>query len=152
MAETLFIGQLAARTGRSIHAIRWYESQGLIPGVVRDGGRRRTYQSHHVTWLEFMDRLRSTGMSIAEMRKYTALAKHGSATLQQRRELLAAHRKRVEDTIAEWTRALRLIDGKLDYYEEWISTGERPKVSPSERAGLPQSPRTAKRRTPPRRI
>ena len=152
MAETLLIGELAARTGRSVHAIRWYESQGLIPGVIRDAGRRRTYNSHHVSWLEFMDRLRSTGMSIAEMRKYTALAKQGSATLEQRRALLAVHRERVEDTIAEWTRALCLIDAKLGYYEEWISTGERPKVPPSERAGLPQSPRTAKRRTPPRRI
>src|SRR5687767_676240 len=134
MAETLFIGQLAARTGRTIHAIRWYESQGLIPGVVRDGGRRRTYNSQHVSWLEFMDRLRSTGMSIAEMRKYTALAKQGNTTLQQRRELLSAHRARVEETIAKWKDALRLIDGKLGYYDEWISTGERPKVSPSERA------------------
>ncbi len=90
-------------------------------------------------------------MSIAEMRKYTALSKHGNGTLQQRRELLAAHRQRVEDSIAEWTRALRLIDGKLGYYDEWISTGERPTVSPSERAGLPKSPRAAKQRTPPRR-
>ncbi len=32
------IGALSARTGRSIHTIRWYEAQGLIPGVARDGG------------------------------------------------------------------------------------------------------------------
>ena len=41
--EALGIGELAARTGRTVHAIRWYEAQGLIPGVVRDPGGRRRY-------------------------------------------------------------------------------------------------------------
>lgn len=36
MSTPLHIGGLSARTGHSIHAIRWYEAQGLIPGVVRD--------------------------------------------------------------------------------------------------------------------
>ena len=54
-----------------------------------------------------MDRLRRTGMSIAEMREYTA-------------------RKRVQDTIDEWTQALSLLDGKIDFYGEWLSTGKRP--------------------------
>ena len=29
------IGELAARTGRSVHTIRWYEQQGLLPPVPR---------------------------------------------------------------------------------------------------------------------
>jgi DNA-binding transcriptional MerR regulator len=80
MAENFLIGQLAARTGRSVHTIRWYEAQGLIPGVARDGGRRRVYGELHISWLDLMDRLRRTGMSIAEMREYTALVKQGSGT------------------------------------------------------------------------
>lgn len=40
MSNNFRIGELAARTGRSIHAIRWYEAQGLIPGVARDSGGR----------------------------------------------------------------------------------------------------------------
>lgn len=73
--ETLRIGALSARTGRSVHTIRWYEAQGLIPGVARDAGGRRTYSEQHVGWLELMERLRRSGMSIAEMRRYTALVK-----------------------------------------------------------------------------
>ena len=41
--EPFRIGTLATRSGRSIHTIRWYESQGLIPGVERDAGGRRVY-------------------------------------------------------------------------------------------------------------
>jgi DNA-binding transcriptional MerR regulator len=127
------IGALAARSGRSIHAIRWYEAQGLIPGVTRDGGGRRVYNELHVNWLDLMDRLRRTGMSIAQMREYTALVRQGRGTLKQRQDLLVAHRARVRATIADWTAALALIDGKIDYYGEWLATGHRPKILPEER-------------------
>lgn len=130
ITRSLFIGALAARTGRSVYTIRWYEAQGLIPGVARDGGGRRTYREQHVGWLELMERLRRSGMSIAEMRRYTALVKQGRSTLAQRREMLAAHRERVVQRIAEHRAALKLIDGKVDFYDEWIASGQRPKRDP----------------------
>jgi DNA-binding transcriptional MerR regulator len=130
----LRIGELSARSGRSIHAIRWYETQGLIPGVVRDTAGRRVYNERHVNWLDLMDRLRRTGMSIAEMRAYTALVKQGRGTLKLRQDMLYAHRTRVLETIAEWTVALKLIDSKIDYYGEWLTTGQRPKTMPEYRA------------------
>jgi len=135
LSRRFHIGELATRTGRSVHAIRWYEAQGLVPGVARDGGGRRLYGETHVGWLALMQRLRETGMSIAQMREYTALARHGDATLKRRRALLSAHRARVQETIAGWVRALELIDAKIEFYGEWIAGGQRPKVSPRERAG-----------------
>lgn len=122
----LRIGELSARSGRSVHTIRWYEGQGLMPGVGRDGGGRRVYTPRHVDWLDLMDRLRRTGMTIADMRAYTALVRQGRATLAQRRDLLRAHRERVLARIDEWHEALRLVDGKIDYYGEWLATGQRP--------------------------
>jgi DNA-binding transcriptional MerR regulator len=124
------IGALAARSGRTVHAIRWYEAQGLIPGVERDPGGRRVFAEAHVAWLALMDRLRRTGMSIADMRRYTEMVKQGKTTLRERRRFLEAHRARVEATIAEWTSALRLIDDKIDFYGEWLSTGRRPGAVP----------------------
>jgi len=140
------IGALSARTGRSIHTIRCYEAQGLIPGVARDGGGRRVYGELHVGWLALMDRLRRSGMSIAEMRAYTALVKLGRTTLPQRREMLAAHRERVLQTIAEHRAALRLIDAKVGFYDEWIATGQRPKNDPNRGAATSAS---ARRRSSP---
>ncbi len=122
------IGELAERTGRSIHAIRWYEAQGLIPGVIRDGGGRRVYSELHLSWLDLMERLRRTGMSIAQMRQYTVLVKQGNKTLRQRQKLLSQHRARVKQTIIEWEQALGLIDSKIDFYGEWLTTGRRPKL------------------------
>jgi DNA-binding transcriptional MerR regulator len=137
MPEGLRIGELAARTGRGIHAIRWYEAQGLMPGVTRDRGGRRVYSELHLGWLDLMDRLKRTGMSIRELREYTALAKQGRSTLQQRRALLIAHSARVKQAIEDWTAALSLIEGKIGYYGEWIASGHRPKSKPPRPARLP---------------
>lgn len=130
MPEKLHIGELAARTGRSIHTIRWYEAQGLIPGVERDSGGRRVYGEAHLGWLDLIDRLRRTGMSIAEIRDYAALAIQGRRTLRRRQELLEAHRQRVESAIGEFQAALELIHSKIAFYEEWIDTGRQPAAVP----------------------
>jgi DNA-binding transcriptional MerR regulator len=130
---TLQIGDVASRTGRSIHTIRWYEAQGLIPGVTRDRGRRRVYTEFHVGWLDFMERLRLTGLSVAQMRQYAALVKIGDAAVERRRALLSAHRARALETVARWTDALALIDAKIEFYDEWVAGGERPLVTPHRR-------------------
>jgi len=122
----LHIGELARRTGRSVHTIRWYETQRLIPGVRRDGGGRRVYREQHVMWLDLLDRLRKSGMSIRQMREYTTLVKRGDTTLAQRRELLRAHRERVDALIAELGDARAVIDGKIDFYAQWLRDGKQP--------------------------
>ncbi|MEQ8281276.1 MAG: MerR family transcriptional regulator [Parvibaculum sp.] len=137
MARDFHIGEFAARTGRSIDTIRWYEKQGLIPGVARDAGGRRVYADHHVAWLDLIDRLRRTGMSVAQLREYTSLTRQGKAALKDRRALLAAHGERVRETIADWTAALALIDAKVDFYGEWMAKGTRPTVAPHHRAAVP---------------
>jgi DNA-binding transcriptional MerR regulator len=138
MAKQLHIGEVANRTGRSIHTIRWYEAQGLIPGVSRDPGGRRVYTEYHIGWLDLIERLRFTGMSVEQMRKYAALVKKGDAALEQRRAMLGAHRIRARETIARWTDALRLIDAKIEFYDEWVAGGARPAVGPHRRLQPPR--------------
>ena len=124
--KALRIGELAARTGHTVHAIRWYEAQGLIPGVIRDAGGRRSYRDRHLSWIQLIQKLRLTGMSIAQIRDYAALVAQGRGTLKQQQAMLRAHRVRVEKTIEDWKVALEMLDHKIDYFEEWLATGHRP--------------------------
>jgi len=125
-APGLRIGELARRSGRSVHTIRWYDAQGLMPGVVRSAAGHRLFNLRHVEWLALLERLRHTGMSIAQMRAYTALVRQGRGSIERQRAVLAAHRERVAETIAAWQASLELIDAKLAYYAQWSATGERP--------------------------
>jgi hypothetical protein len=51
--------------------------------------------------------------------------------MKQRQELLALHRSRIQEAIADWTAALQFVDSKIDYYGEWLTTGQRPRVDAS---------------------
>jgi DNA-binding transcriptional MerR regulator len=126
VSADLSIGTLAEQTGRSIHTLRWYETQGLMPGVRRSTGGRRIYSSRHIDWIELLGRLQHTGMSIAEMRRYALLVTKGKATLAERKSLLAAHRKNVIETIRDWQNSLSLLEWKIDFYDAWLTSGQRP--------------------------
>jgi DNA-binding transcriptional MerR regulator len=126
VSQNFHIGRLAQLSGRSVHTIRWYEAQGLIPRVERDTGGRRVYQNDHVEHLIFLERMRRTGMSVADMHKLTALGMQGWRTLEERQALLRAHRADVEEKIRELQAALKLIDAKVAYYAEWARKKKRP--------------------------
>lgn len=133
------IGELAARTGQSVHTIRWYEQQGLLPPVPRLGSHR-VYSNRHVEWLSLMERLRASGMSVADLRRYTASAQRGAPAAAQTLALLQAHRVKVQESIAQWQRALELVDAKIDYYRQWRDTGERPDHARVEAAPAVRAP------------
>lgn len=140
------IGRLARETGRSVHTIRWYESQGLMPGVTRDPGGRRVYIAQHIGWLLFLDRLRYAGMTVRDMRRYATLAAQGKKTLRQRLELLDAHHARAAAHIAELQAALRFVERKQAYYQKWLTDDRRPG---DFALGEPPAPRRAARAAAP---
>jgi DNA-binding transcriptional MerR regulator len=128
MTEHIGIGELARRSGRSIHTLRYYESIGLMPMVARDAGQRRRYHPHHVDWLMFLERLKGTGMTLAEMQRYAALVAKGKQTLGERLAVLSAHLPRIDREIEELRRSRKLLLSKIAFYEEWQSSGHFPKT------------------------
>lgn len=126
MSEHLRISELAERTGKSIHALRYYESIGLMPFVGRDAGGRRQYDVQHVQWLLFLERLQRTGMTLSQMQEYAALVSRGKQTLDERVELLEQHLKRIDQQMKELAGSRKLLVAKLDFYRDWKSSGKRP--------------------------
>jgi len=118
---TLRIGELARLTGRSVHTIRWYEAQGLMPGAARDAAGRRMFSQAHVQWLGLIERLRGSGMSIRDMQAYARLVRQGKSTLRECRALLAAHREKVQRRAEELRGAAALLDAKIAMYDRWLS-------------------------------
>lgn len=111
------IGELAASAGISRDTLRYYERAGLLPAPLRDAAGHRIYQRRDVEWLQFLMRLRATGMPISAMRRYGALRAEGEATLAARRTLLAAHRDRVRARMADMADSLAALDRKIAHYD-----------------------------------
>jgi DNA-binding transcriptional MerR regulator len=129
MVEHLRIGELAQRTGKSIHALRYYESIGLIPFVRRDAGGRRQYDAQHVEWLFLLERLQRTGMTLSQMQEYALLASRGKQTMTRRMALLEEHLHQIDRQMAELARSRELLVAKLDFYRDWQASGKRPAAS-----------------------
>ena len=115
---TYSIAQAAERSGLSIDTLRYYERIGLVDPPARDSGGRRLYSDDDLQWLEFLTKLRTTGMPIRMMREYAQLRHKGVATAGRRKQLLFDHRADVRQRIAELQAALAVLDYKIDNYAQ----------------------------------
>jgi DNA-binding transcriptional MerR regulator len=120
-SQGLSIGQVAERTGLSVHALRFYEREGLIADPVqRDAGGRRVYTEHDIGWLDVCVKLRASGMPLPAIRRYTELVREGRGNEQQRIAIMREHREQVIAQIAELNACLNLISYKIEFYEECL--------------------------------
>ncbi|WP_269580697.1 MerR family transcriptional regulator [Roseibium sp. Sym1] len=117
------IGDLAERSGLSTDTLRYYEKIGLLPRPLRDGGGRRVYDATILRWIDFLDRLKSTGMGIRDRLRYAELRGKGAASLTERREMLETHRHKVAGDIGRLTEMLAVLDDKIDLYRR-MEAGE----------------------------
>ncbi len=115
--NTLTIGQLSEITGLSAHTLRYYERIGLLNDVERSESGRRYYTLGHLGWLDFVMRMRSTGMAIPEIIRYAELACEGDSTTEARLHLLEEHQVALEEQIENLQRDLHVLKDKIAYYK-----------------------------------
>lgn len=117
------IAQVAERTGLSHDTLRYYEKAGLIERVGRTTGNQRRYDTADLAWLEFLLRLRETGMSIADMQRFARLRAQGDATVADRLAMLREHRAELADRIRALRRNASALDDKITHYEGLLHDG-----------------------------
>ena len=115
----LTVQQAAALTRLSVHTLRYYERIGLLDAPERkESSGHRQYSDSDIRRVEFLKRLRTTGMPIRDMQNFIALYRLGSDTLAERTRLLCEHRARVIDQVTELQDCLHVIDCKIASYEQ----------------------------------
>lgn len=124
-AQGLSIGEVAERTGMSVHALRYYEQQQLLIGPVsRTTGGRRIYMPVDVDWLQICVKLRESGMPLAELKHFAELVRLGPGNEDERLALLDAHRQRVDSQIQALQECREVIEWKVDIYNRHLRDGE----------------------------
>jgi len=124
IAERLSIGEVAERTGLSVHALRFYEREGLFANPVRRRPNgHRIYTEEDLEWLETCSNLRASGMPLAEIRQYAELVRQGSGNEKERLTLLRQQRDRVATQIGNLRTCRDLISWKVNAYEDRLAQG-----------------------------
>lgn len=103
---TLTVGDVAQRAGLSPKAVRLYEQRGLIRAARRTESGYRTYDEGDVEVLRFIRQARALGLSLGEIKQILDLQQGGARPCGTVLQLLDAHVKEIDDTIAS-LRALR---------------------------------------------
>jgi DNA-binding transcriptional MerR regulator len=117
--ETFSIAETARRTGLTAHTLRYYEQQGLMLDLVeRTDSTHRRYSAAAIAWIDFLTKLRSTGMSIRAMRQYTQLVGEGEGNELERLALLDEHRANVCAQLTSMKSTLAEIEAKIALYRD----------------------------------
>ncbi|MDR1540903.1 MAG: MerR family transcriptional regulator [Clostridiales bacterium] len=121
------IKQVSEKTNLSAHVLRYYEKEGLLSRVSRSGSGFRHYSEDDLEWLSLICCLKNTGMSLKQIKDFVDLSAQGGKTLKQRLEMLAEHKKNVEDQINQMHKHLDKVSCKIScftkQYEEYLQSG-----------------------------
>ena len=119
----LSIGQVAERTGLSVHALRFYEKEGILAHQVHRGpGGRRVYTEQDLAWLRMCIMLRMSGMPVPEIRRYTDLVRQGDGNELQRLDILKEHQQRVAQQMVQLQECMDLITRKVGIYQDYVNS------------------------------
>ena len=100
----LSISEVQRRTGLSARTLRYWEELGLLPGVRRREAGRRIYGDDELERLAFIQRLKSLGLSLQEIKELNAVYAIAGSTrdmLTRLDGLLERHEQEVAARLGE---------------------------------------------------
>ncbi len=112
MAEDrlITIGQLAARTGIAVSAIRFYEEKGLLQSL-RSGGNQRRFLRSDIRRVSFILIAQKLGLALSEIESQLAQLPQGRApTLSDWQQISRRMRYEIDQRINLLTRTRNQLD------------------------------------------
>ncbi|CAG8999783.1 MAG: HTH-type transcriptional regulator AdhR [Candidatus Celerinatantimonas neptuna] len=105
--------------GVTPYTIRYYEKVGLLK-VYRKKNGHRDFSENDIRWMEFILRLKVTGMPLSQIQQYARLREQGNSTLKARRSMLILHQKELSQRLDELQQNAALLAEKINFYDDEI--------------------------------
>lgn len=111
------ISEFSKKTQISEHTLRYYEKEGLLKPN-RDEHNYRLYSDKDYDWINFITKLKHTGISLKEIKRYAYLRELGDGSITERKELLLKHRVNILLEYEKVKENLLLLDDKIALYQQ----------------------------------
>ena len=121
------IGKVAKMFNLSISTLRYYDKEGLFPGMERKSGIRQ-FSDQEIEALRIIECLKASGLEIRDIRQFMAWCVEGPSTYAQRRELFETRRKAVEAEMEALQKTLDMLKFKCWYYDTAIRDGSKERI------------------------
>ncbi len=131
------IGQVSEMFGLPISTLRYYDKQGLFPGMERVSGIRK-FSDTEIEALRVIECLKKSGLEIKDIKQFMDWCVEGASTYPQRKELFEKQRKTVETEIEHMNKVLDMIKFKCWYYEQAVQDGNEDRVQSMIPDNLPE--------------
>lgn len=116
------IGQVSELVGLPISTLRYYDKQGLFPGMERTSGMRK-FGDREIETLRIVECLKKSGLAIKDIKQFIDWCEQGPTTYEQRRELFVKQKQAVEAEIEHLNQVLDMLRFKCWFYERAIQDG-----------------------------
>ena len=136
------IGQVSEMFGLPVSTLRYYDKEGLFPGMRRESGIRK-FDETAIEALRIIECLKKSGLEIKEIKQFMAWCAEGSETYTLRRDLFLKRKKAVEEEIERMERTLAIINYKCWYYDEAIKDGNEERLQNMSPEDMPEEIREA---------
>lgn len=101
------IGEVAKEAGLGVHAVRFYEREGLIPEPRRQPSGYRDYSPEAIPRLRFIRHAKELGFSLSKIQDLLALEAGGRAPASEVKRVAESTLKDLESRIAAMQRMRR---------------------------------------------
>lgn len=116
---TYSIGEFAEIVGVATSMVRYYESEDLLRPH-RNKNNLREFNDGDIGWFLFLLHLKSSGMSIEELKQYTKWRSMGDETIPERMDLLEKRKELVEKEMKTLQKSLDVLNSKIVYYKDQL--------------------------------
>ena len=134
------IGEVSQMFDLPASTLRYYDKEGLLPHIQRQGTGIRRFDQRTIEALRVIECLKKSGMEIKDIKQFMAWCAEGPATYSQRLELFRQQRAKVEQEMARLEKTLAMIDFKCWYYSQAVATGSEA-FTAAIQEGLPEEVR-----------
>lgn len=131
------IGQVSEMYHLPVSTLRYYDKEGLFPGMERVSGIRR-FGDREMETLTMIECLKRSGMEIRDIKQFMQWCSEGSSTYPQRKAMFEARRKAVEEEIEQLQRTLAMLKFKCWYYETAMQDGNEERIHQMIPGNLPE--------------
>ena len=136
------IGQVSEMTGLPVSTLRYYDKEGLFPGMERQSGIRK-FGDRELEALRVIECLKKSGLEIRDIRQFMDWCAQGSETYTQRRELFVRQKAAVEAELERMERVRDMLIFKCWYYEQAMADGNEDRLSAMTPEEMPADIRRA---------
>ncbi|MFD6244829.1 MerR family transcriptional regulator [Streptomyces roseolus] len=110
------VAEAARLVGLSTHTLRYYEQEGLVRPARNTSGYR-AYSALDLRRLVFLTRMRLSGMTMTDLKRYILLVEQGPETIPERRRIMLDQQDRIKRQIRELGLALEITEYKIRVYD-----------------------------------